>query len=116
LMASSTEVDSFASKVTFAYFEDSGIGTKLIMKNLKMDLWQKSWLYIHYAKLYAYASVKRMKHENILPFCDQPNIVMCRDDYSYGICAIGMYTNPLLPEDQFFDNKSFAGDKSDYYG
>ncbi|CAH8857686.1 unnamed protein product [Trichobilharzia szidati] len=65
LMAASSEVEAFASRVTLAYFVDSG-------------------------------------HESIKPYCDEPNVVACRDLYTYGLCDVYPYPLPLPPADQFF--------------
>ncbi|VDP61807.1 unnamed protein product [Schistosoma curassoni] len=56
---------------------------------------------------YAFAESKRRKNKTIHPFCDQVNLVTCRDLYSYGICRIIKYNHEIPPEDRFFKTPPF---------
>ncbi|CAH8857662.1 unnamed protein product [Trichobilharzia szidati] len=102
LMAASSEVEAFASRVTLAYFVDSGWYTV----NFKLaDKWNYAKGYgcgFALGSCYHFASQKRKRHESIKPYCDEPNVVACRDLYTYGLCDVYPYPLPLPPADQFF--------------
>ncbi|CAH8525727.1 unnamed protein product [Schistosoma turkestanicum] len=116
LMSPSSEIDSFASRLTFAYFDDSGWYNVNYQRAEPLKYGNNLGCEFSMQSCYAYAKYKRMSNESILPYCDQPHTIGCRDDYSYGMCAIGRYERPLPLEDQFFDRNSFAGSDYPYYG
>ncbi|TNN18153.1 Leishmanolysin-like peptidase isoform 2 [Schistosoma japonicum] len=116
LMASNIEIDAYASRVTFAFFEDSGWYDVNYTRAEKWIYGKNLGCTFSMESCYAYANSERSKKKSILPYCDQPRIVTCRDDFSYGVCDIGRYNHPLPPEDQFFDKTSFAGSDADHYG
>nr|CAH8853206.1 unnamed protein product [Trichobilharzia regenti] len=108
LMAAASEVEAFASKLTLAFFADSGWYT--VNFNLA-DKWNYAKGYgcgFVSSSCYKFASDKKKRGESIKPYCDKPDIVTCKDLYSYGLCDVIQFPLTLPPADQFFGPEAGA--------
>nr|CAH8853232.1 unnamed protein product [Trichobilharzia regenti] len=116
LMAGATGVKLIPSRITLAYFKDTGwydvnysmSGNWIYGKNLGCDFVMKS--------CYEYMRNRKSVEKSIWPYCDQPLTVSCMNRNTYGQCSLQKSKHVIPEEEQYFGPDSeFGENESAFY-
>ncbi|KAK4467426.1 hypothetical protein MN116_009072 [Schistosoma mekongi] len=111
-MAGVTGVKTVLSRLTLAFFTDSGwwdvdysvAEPWLYGKNLGCTFVMES--------CYAYMLKMKKAGKSLEPYCDEPDNLMCYHRKAFGICAVGQFMKYLPPTDQYFKDAPDRGGTS----
>ncbi|VDP25273.1 unnamed protein product [Schistosoma curassoni] len=108
-MAGVTGVKTVMSRLTLAFFTDSG------WWDVDYSL-AEAWYYgknlgCSFVMESCYAYMMRMKQagKSTEPYCDEPDTLKCYHQKAFGICAVGRFTQSLPPNEQYFKDPSQGG-------
>ncbi|TNN18162.1 Leishmanolysin-like peptidase isoform 1, partial [Schistosoma japonicum] len=111
-MAGVTGVKTVLSRLTLAFFTDSGwwdvdysvAEPWLYGKNLGCTFVMQS--------CYAYMQQMKRAGKSLEPYCDEPDQLMCYHRKAFGICAVAQFMKYLPPTDQYFKGAPDTGGTS----
>uniref|UniRef100_A0A3Q0KIZ7 Leishmanolysin-like peptidase n=1 Tax=Schistosoma mansoni TaxID=6183 RepID=A0A3Q0KIZ7_SCHMA len=102
IMAGVTGVKTVVSRLTLAFFQDSGwwdVNYSVAEdwnygKNLGCTFVRES--------CYAYMMKMKLEGKSMEPYCEEADSLMCYHHKAFGTCAIGQYMKYLQPQEQYF--------------
>ncbi|CAI2730968.1 unnamed protein product [Schistosoma spindalis] len=108
-MAGVTGVKTVLSRLTLAFFEDSG------WWDVDYSV-AEEWYYgknlgctFVMGSCYAYMTQMKQAGKGIEPYCDEMSSLMCYHQKAFGVCAMGQFMGYLPPQEQYFRNSPDVG-------
>ncbi|KAH8872666.1 Leishmanolysin-like peptidase [Schistosoma japonicum] len=108
-MAGVTGVKSVLSRLTLAFFTDSG------WWDVDYSL-AEPWSYgkglgcsFVMESCYAYMMKMKQAGRSMEPYCEEPSTLMCYHKKAFGICAVGQFQQYLPPQEQYFKGAPNTG-------
>nr|CAH8820984.1 unnamed protein product [Trichobilharzia regenti] len=101
-MAGVTGVKAVTSRLTLAFYQDSGWWDVDYSLAEKWDYGKGLGCSFVMESCYAYMNRMKQQGRSIEPYCEEPSSLMCYHKKAFGICAVSRFNRQLPAPEQYF--------------
>ncbi|CAH8857671.1 unnamed protein product [Trichobilharzia szidati] len=102
IMAGVTGVKAVTSRLTLAFYQDSGWWDVDYSLSERWDYGKGLGCSFVMESCYAYMNRMKQQGRSIEPYCEEPSALMCYHKKAFGICAVSKFTRQLPAPEQYF--------------
>ncbi|CAH8583104.1 unnamed protein product [Schistosoma rodhaini] len=109
IMAGVTGVKTVVSRLTLAFFQDSGWWDVDFSVAEDWNYGKNLGCTFVMESCYAYMHKMKLAKKGMEPYCDEADSLMCYHHKAFGTCGIGQYMKYLQPQEQYFKGSPDVG-------